>query len=53
MAHDDASPLADIRTCPLAEINAFDPAILNDPYPYFERAGVPRPEDRHRLGVDL
>ena len=37
MAHDDASPLADIRTCPLAEINAFDPAILNDPYPYFER----------------
>src|SRR5580698_8277304 len=37
MVHDDASPLTDVRTCPLAEINAFDPAILNDPYPYFER----------------
>ena len=37
MAHDDASPITDIRTCPLAEINAFDPAILNDPFPYFAR----------------
>lgn len=37
MAHDDASPINDIRTCPLAEINAFDPAILNDPFPYFAR----------------
>ena len=33
---DDAAPL-DIATCPLGQINAFDPAILDDPYPYFAR----------------
>lgn len=43
MAHDDASPIIDIQTCPLAEINAFDPAILNDPYPYFERLRAEAP----------
>ena len=39
MAHDDAAaaPTLDIARCPLAEINAFDPAILNDPYPYYRR----------------
>ena len=37
MAHDDARPPADIRTCPLGEVNLFDPAVLNDPYPYFTR----------------
>ena len=43
MAHDDASPKTDVRTCPLAEINAFDPAILDDPYPYFERLRAEAP----------
>ena len=32
-----ADDAPDVRTCPLGEINAFDPAILNDPYPYFSR----------------
>ena len=45
MAHDDtgAAPKADIATCPLADINAFDPGILNDPYPYYSllRAEAP------------
>jgi cytochrome P450 len=39
MPADDAAPAAklDIARCPLAEINAFDPEILNDPYVYFRR----------------
>jgi cytochrome P450 len=36
MAH-DAGSLTDVQACPLAQINAFDPVILNDPYPYFAR----------------
>ncbi|HVN02422.1 MAG TPA: cytochrome P450 [Caulobacteraceae bacterium] len=42
MAHDDASAL-DIRTCPLSQINAFDPDLLQDPYPYFERLRAEAP----------
>lgn len=37
----DAKP--DIATCPLEEINAFDPALLQDPYPYFERLRTEAP----------
>ena len=39
MPADDATPALklDIAHCPLAEINAFDPEILNDPYVYFRR----------------
>lgn len=38
MAHDDATPARpDAATCPLHQINAFDPEILQDPYPYFAR----------------
>lgn len=38
MAHDDASPARpDLATCPLDQINAFDPDLLQDPYPYFAR----------------
>jgi cytochrome P450 len=38
MAHDDAStPGPDIARCPLAEINSFDPDLLQDPYPYYRR----------------
>ena len=33
--HAAAKP--DIAKCPLQEINAFDPDILQDPYPYFAR----------------
>ncbi len=33
--HAAAKP--DIAKCPLQEINAFDPYILQDPYPYFAR----------------
>ena len=43
MAHDDASAIPDLRTCPLEAINAFDPAILNDPFPYFERLRAEAP----------
>ncbi len=28
---------ADARKCPLSSINAFDPELLQDPYPYFAR----------------
>lgn len=31
------APKPDIAKCPLHEINAFDPEILQDPYPYFAR----------------
>jgi len=39
MPADDAAAVAklDIARCPLAEINAFDPEVLNDPYVYFRR----------------
>jgi cytochrome P450 len=38
MAHDDATTARpDIRSCPLHQINAFDPELLQDPYPYFAR----------------
>jgi cytochrome P450 len=45
MAHDDAgsNPHAALEltpcaeSCPLHEINAFDPEVLQDPYPYFAR----------------
>ncbi len=39
MPADDATSTArlDIARCPLADINAFDPDILNDPYVYFRR----------------
>lgn len=39
MPHDDATatPKLDIARCPLAQINAFDPDLLNDPYLYYQR----------------
>ncbi|MBL9009652.1 MAG: cytochrome P450 [Alphaproteobacteria bacterium] len=33
----------DIATCPLHQINAFDPAILQNPYPYFARLRAEAP----------
>ena len=44
MAHDDASAAhPDVRTCPLHQINAFDPELIQDPYPYFERLRAEAP----------
>ena len=45
MAHDDAAapPKRDIAAIPLAEINAFDPDILQDPYPYYRRLRAEAP----------
>lgn len=40
---DDLKPAQDIARCPLAEINAFDPAILDDPHPYFARLRTEAP----------
>jgi cytochrome P450 len=37
MPHDDMAAVSDQAHCPLAEINAFDPAVLAEPYAYFER----------------
>ena len=37
MAHDDASAAADQARRPLAEINAFDPELLQDPHAYYRR----------------
>ncbi len=39
MAHDDiaAAPKQDIATCPLVEINAFDPEVMREPYDYYRR----------------
>lgn len=38
MPHDDAALAgSDIARCPLAEINSFDPDLLQDPYPYYSR----------------
>ena len=31
------SALPDVARCPLSAINAFDPAVLSDPYDYFKR----------------
>ena len=33
----------DLAKCPLEEINAFDPDLLQDPYPYFERLRTEAP----------
>lgn len=41
MADDAGKP--DIRTCPLHAINAFDPELLQDPYPYFARLRAEAP----------
>lgn len=40
-----ASPPArpDLTRCPLAEINAFDPAVLNDPFDYWRRLRTEAP----------
>ena len=44
MAHDDMPAVTqDVRTCPLHEINAFDPELLQDPYPYFARLRAEAP----------
>ena len=39
MPHDDAAPATrpDIASCPLGEINAFDPDLLQDPYLFYQR----------------
>ncbi|MEO8812441.1 MAG: cytochrome P450 [Caulobacteraceae bacterium] len=36
----------DPATCPLHEIDAFDPAVLQDPYPYFARLRAEAPVHR-------
>lgn len=38
-----AAAKPDLARCPLHEINAFDPAILQDPYPYFARLRAEAP----------
>src|SRR5690348_10475778 len=38
-----SEPARDLRKCPLHEINAFDPEILQDPYPYFARLRAEAP----------
>ncbi|MBS0408585.1 MAG: cytochrome P450 [Proteobacteria bacterium] len=44
MAPDDLpAPTTDARTCPLSQINAFDPDLLQDPYPYFARLRAEAP----------
>lgn len=44
MAHDDAAiSRPDINTCPLSQINAFDPEVLQDPYLYFARLRAEAP----------
>lgn len=30
-------PAPDVRTCPLADVNPFDPALLHDPHAYYAR----------------
>ena len=35
------------QTCPLADINPFDPALLQNPYPYFARLRDEAPVYRH------
>jgi cytochrome P450 len=41
----------DITGCPLNQINAFDPAILQDPYPYFARLRAEAPVFRDPAGI--
>lgn len=36
-------PLPDLKTCPLHEIDAFHPELLQNPYPYFERLRAEAP----------
>lgn len=36
-------PAQDSSKCPLAQINAFDPELLQDPYPYFSRLRAEAP----------
>jgi len=36
-------PSQDVAKCPLAQINAFDPELLQDPYPYFGRLRAEAP----------
>src|SRR5437867_2268175 len=44
MALDDVSAAPrDVRTCPLHEIDAFDPALLQDPHPYYARLRAEAP----------
>jgi len=35
--------ISDVQQCPLAEINAFDPAVLAEPYDYFQRLRAEAP----------
>ena len=60
MARDDASCSShaalelkpDPATCPLADIDAFDPELLQDPYPYFSRLRSEAPVFRDpRTGI--
>lgn len=37
MSDDTGSAPINMRTCPLDQINSFDPDVLQDPYPYFSR----------------
>lgn len=44
MAHDDLPAVKpDVAACPLSQINAFDPELLQDPYPYFARLRAEAP----------
>ena len=45
MAHDDAgtAPKLDMATCPLAEVNIFDPDLLQDPHLYYRRLRTEAP----------
>lgn len=43
MSEHATQPKSDIATCPLDRINAFDPDILQDPYPYFARLRAEAP----------
>jgi len=51
-AHAPVTPLPDLKTCPLHDIDAFHPALLQDPYPYFERLRAEAPVYRdERTGI--
>ena len=52
MSDATTAPAPDLARCPLSEINAFDPAILQDPYPYFARLRAQAPVFRDpRTGI--
>jgi cytochrome P450 len=54
MPHDDAAavPRLDTATCPLGEINAFDPDLLQDPHAYYRRLRKEAPVFRDpRTGI--